>query len=220
MTKNDAPRDAGAKKGAAADEREIEVRLRGSAGASDDSDELARRFAEMAAASGDAEVAFATVDTPVGTTSVAATSRGIVSVGLPNHALDDFVERLASDISPRIVEAPGRLDDARRELSEFFEGERREFGLELDWALVPGGFYRKVLNATARLPYGSTKTYGEIAKSAGNPRAHRAAGTALGVNPLPIVVPCHRIVRAGPDPGNYGGGPELKRWLLELEGSL
>jgi methylated-DNA-[protein]-cysteine S-methyltransferase len=198
----------------------IESRLTRHGDASDHSAELARRFAEMAAASGDAEVAFATLDTPVGRTSVAATPRGVVSVGLPNHPLDDFVERLAVEISPRVVEAPGRLDEARRELEEFFEGDRREFDLRLDWTLVPGGFYRKVLNATSKLPYGATRTYGEIAQSAGNPRAHRAAGTALGANPLPIVVPCHRIVRAGKDPGNYGGGPELKRWLLRLEGSL
>ncbi len=198
----------------------LEAQLRSTGDADEQSAELARRFAEMAAASGDAEVAFATVDTPVGRTSVATTERGIVSVGLPNQELDDFVERLAARISPRVVEAPGRLDTARRELSEFFEGERREFDLDLDWSLVPGGFYRKVLDATAKLDYGQVVTYGEIARSAGNPRAHRAAGTALGSNPLPIVVPCHRIVRAGPDPGNYGGGPELKRWLLELEGSL
>jgi methylated-DNA-[protein]-cysteine S-methyltransferase len=200
------------------DELEAQLRTRGDAG--ERSVDLARRFAEAAAASGDAEVAFATLDTPVGQTSVAATARGIVSVGLPNHPLDHFVERLAARISPRVVEAPGKLDEARRELTEFFDGERREFDLALDWALVPGGFYRKVLDATARLPYGQVKTYGEIARSAGNPRAHRAAGTALGANPLPIVVPCHRIVRAGRDPGNYGGGPELKRWLLELEGAL
>jgi methylated-DNA-[protein]-cysteine S-methyltransferase len=199
-------------------ELETELRTHGDAG--ERSADLARRFAEAAAASGDAEVAFATLDTPVGRTSVATTARGIVSVGLPNHPLDQFVERLAARISPRVVEAPGKLEEARRELSEFFEGERREFDLALDWALVPGGFYRKVLNATARLPYGQVKTYGEIARSAGNPRAHRAAGTALGANPLPIVVPCHRIVRAGTDPGNYGGGPDLKRWLLELEGAL
>ena len=198
----------------------LEAQLRGTGDADEQSAELARRFAEMAAASGDAEVAFATVETPVGRTSVATTERGIVSVGLPNQELDDFVERLAARISPRVVEAPGRLDTARRELSEFFEGERREFDLDLDWSLVPGGFYRKVLDATAKLDYGQVVTYGEIARSAGNPRAHRAAGTALGSNPLPIVVPCHRIVRAGPNPGNYGGGPELKRWLLELEGSL
>jgi methylated-DNA-[protein]-cysteine S-methyltransferase len=198
----------------------IEAQLRGRGDAEASSLELARRFAEAAAASGDAEVAFATLDTPVGQTAVAATANGIVSVGLPNHPLDDFVERLATQISPRVVEAPGKLDEARRELSEFFDGDRRVFDLALDWALVPGGFYRKVLDATAELPYGATMTYGEIARTAGNPRAHRAAGTALGANPLPIVVPCHRIVRAGTDPGNYGGGPELKRWLLELEGSL
>ena len=198
----------------------IEAKLRERGDADRHAAELARRFAEAAAASGDAEVAFATLDTPVGTTSVACTPRGIVSVGLPNHPLDDFVERLANEISPRVVEAPGKLDLARRELTEFFDGERREFDLVLDWSLVPGGFYRKVLDATAKLPYGAKMTYGQIARDAGNPKAHRAAGTALGSNPLPIVVPCHRIVRAGKDPGNYGGGPELKRWLLELEGSL
>ena len=198
----------------------IEAQLRGQGDTPERSAELARRFAEAVAASGDAEVAFATLDTPVGRTAVAGTKRGIVSVGLPNRSLDEFVERLAAQISPRVVEAPAKLDDARRELSEFFEGERREFDLPLDWTLVPGGFYRKVLDATAQLPYGHVKTYGEIARSAGNPRAHRAAGTALGSNPLPLVVPCHRIVRAGRDPGNYGGGPELKRWLLELEGAL
>jgi len=198
----------------------IEAQLRGPGDAVERAAELSRSFAEAAALSGDAEVAFATLDTPVGRASVAATARGIVSVGLPNRPLDDFVARLATRISPRIVEAPGRLDYARRELSEFFEGDRREFDLPLDWTLVPSGFYRKVLDATARLGYGEVMTYGEIARTAGNPRAHRAAGTALGANPLPIVVPCHRIVRAGKDPGNYGGGPELKRWLLELEGSL
>ena len=198
----------------------IETQLRERGDADRHAAELARRFAEAAAASGDAEVAFATLDTPVGTTSVACTPRGIVSVGLPNHPLDDFVERLANEISPKVVEAPGKLDLARRELTEFFDGERREFDLALDWSLVPGGFYRKVLDATAKLPYGAKMTYGQIARDAGNPKAHRAAGTALGANPLPIVVPCHRIVRAGKDPGNYGGGPELKRWLLELEGSL
>ena len=115
----------------------LEAQLRGTGDADEQSAELARRFAEMAAASGDAEVAFATVDTPVGRTSVATTERGIVSVGLPNQELDDFVERLAARISPRVVEAPGKLDTARRELSEFFEGERREFDLDLDWSLVP-----------------------------------------------------------------------------------
>lgn len=200
---------------------EIERDLRDGQGDSlgDDSAELARRFSELAAASGEAEVAFSTLDTPFGITSVAATKSGIVSVGLPNVPLDEFVERLAAGVSPRVVEAPGCLDAARRELDEYFRGARKEFDLALDWTLVPGGFYRKVLDATARLGYGEVMTYGEVARSAGNPRAHRAAGTALGSNPLPIVVPCHRIVRAGGVLGNYGGGPELKRSLLELEGA-
>ena len=182
--------------------------------------DAAARFAELAATKGEAEVTYAQVDSPFGTTSVAATGSGVVAVGLPNRALDDFLDELAATVSPRIVEAPGALDEVRRELDQYFNGRREAFELKLDWQLVPGGFYRKVLRATARLPFGVTATYGEIAGKAGNPRAHRAAGTALGSNPLPIVVPCHRIVRSGGDPGNYGGGPDLKRRLLVLEGAL
>jgi methylated-DNA-[protein]-cysteine S-methyltransferase len=202
------------------DELERKLRAGSRAQGVEASSDLARRFSEAVAASGDAEVAFATLDTPFGLAKVAATGSGVVSVGLPNHSLDDFVARLVTGISPRVVEAPGRLDEARRELDEYFSGARRAFDLDLDWTLVPGGFYRKVLDATAQLGYGEVMTYGQIAGNAGNPRAHRAAGTALGANPLPIVVPCHRIVRTGRDPGNYGGGPELKRRLLELEGAL
>lgn len=179
----------------------------------------AARFAERAAAEGAARVAYARLETPLGVATVAATSRGIVAVGLPNRSLDEFLAELSVGLSPRLVEAPGRLDEARRQLEEYFEGRRRDFALPLDWTLVPGGFYRRVLRATARLPFGATATYGEIAARAGNPRAHRAAGTALGLNPIPILVPCHRIVRSGGDPGNYGGGPEMKRWLLRLEGA-
>lgn len=189
-------------------------------GAARDADDAARRFAERAAAEGAALIAYSTLDTPVGTATIAATPRGVVSVGLPNVALDDFISHLTELISPRIVEAPATLETARRELEEYFAGRREAFDLPLDWRLVPGGFYGKVLRATSRLPFGVTATYGEIAAKAGNARAHRAAGTALGNNPLPIVVPCHRIIRSGGDPGSYGGGPELKRWLLELEGSL
>lgn len=200
-------------------ERELRDLLRAPA-ASDDSASLAGAFAERAAAEGVARVSYATVDTPIGPTRVAATRRGLVAVSLPNRSLDEFLEELAAGVSPRLVEAPGALDEERRELEEYFAGSRTAFDLPLDWQLVPGGFYRKVLRATARLPFGVTATYGEIAGAAGNPRAHRAAGTALGSNPIPIVVPCHRIVRTGGDPGNYGGGPEMKRWLLKLEGAL
>ena len=185
-----------------------------------DAERLAREFAERAAGEGAAQVAYATLDTPLGTAGIAATPRGLVAVSLPNRSLDEFLEEITAGVSPRVVEAPGALDTARRELEEYFAGERTSFDLPLDWRLVPGGFYRKVLRATARLPFGVTATYGEIAAKAGNARAHRAAGTALGSNPIPIVVPCHRIVRSGGDPGNYGGGPEMKRWLLQLEGAL
>jgi methylated-DNA-[protein]-cysteine S-methyltransferase len=190
------------------------------AGLDEAASEAASRFAERAAAEGAAEVAYAILDTPVGATSIAATPRGLISVGLPNRSLDNFLTELATRISPRIVEAPGKLDEARRELDEYFHGAREAFDLPLDWRLVPGGFYRKVLRATSHLPYGATLSYGDIAERAGNRRAHRAAGTALGTNPIPIVVPCHRIVRSAGSPGNYGGGPELKRWLLTLEGAL
>ena len=199
----------------------IEGALSGRGGSLDDQAmEAARRFAERAASEGAARIAYATIDTPVGNASIAASPRGVLSVRLPTEELDPFLVRLAERVSPRIVEAPATLETARRELEEYFSGRRETFDLPLDWQLVPGGFYRKVLRATSRLPFGITATYGEIAARAGNVRAHRAAGTALGSNPIPIVIPCHRIVRSGGDPGNYGGGPELKKWLLRLEGSL
>lgn len=180
----------------------------------------AARLADRAAREGDAEVAFAGFDSPVGSGFVAATERGIVSVALPNRERDEFLDDLAAGVSPRVLEVPARLDAPRRQLDEYFNGARRGFELELDWRLVHSDFYSRVLHETARLPYGATSSYGEIAAAAGNPRAHRAAGTALATNPLPIVVPCHRIVRAGGALGSYGGGPELKRWLLRHEGAI
>jgi methylated-DNA-[protein]-cysteine S-methyltransferase len=167
-----------------------------------------------------AEVAYASFDSPLGTGLVAATRRGVVRVALPNEQLDETIERLAADVSPRILELPGRLDDARRELDQYFEGRRRRFDLELDWRLVRPGFYSRVLRETAKLPFGVTASYGEIADRAGNPRAYRAAGTALGHNPIPLIVPCHRVLLAGGRVGNYGGGPEMKEWLLKLEGAI
>ncbi|MCD6014040.1 MAG: methylated-DNA--[protein]-cysteine S-methyltransferase [Solirubrobacterales bacterium] len=167
-----------------------------------------------------AEVAYARFESPLGTGLVAATGRGVVRVALPNERLDETIERLATDVSPRILELPGRLDDARRELDQYFEGRRRRFDLELDWRLVRPGFYSRVLRETAKLPFGVTASYGEIADRAGNPRAYRAAGTALGHNPIPLIVPCHRVLLAGGRVGNYGGGPEMKEWLLKLEGAI
>ncbi len=166
------------------------------------------------------DVAYASLDTPVGEATVAATERGLVRLMLPNEDRESAFERLAAHVSPRIIEAPARVDRARRELDEYFAGRRRAFDLDVDMTLAHGPFYRRVLDQLRAIDFGETMTYGEIAARAGNPRAVRAAGTACGSNPIPIVVPCHRVVRSGGEIGNYGGGPEMKRFLLELEGAL
>jgi methylated-DNA-[protein]-cysteine S-methyltransferase len=134
--------------------------------------------------------------------------------------MEAVIEDLADDLSPRVLEYPARLDDARRELDEYFEGKRQEFDLPLDWRLSHPGFYRRVLRATARVPFGEMITYRDAAEQAGNSRAFRAAGSALGSNPIPIVVPCHRVIRSDGDVGNYGGGPHMKRFLLRLEQAI
>lgn len=180
----------------------------------------AREFAEAAERDGLAEVAYASFDSPIGHGHVAATERGIVSVGLPNLSADQFLDRLAGGVGARVLELPRRLDPARRQLDRYFSGDLREFELDLDWSLAGSAFSSRVLHETARLAYGETASYGEVAARAGNPRAHRAAGTALGHNPIPIIVPCHRVLRAGGVLGNYGGGPEMKEWLLKHEGAL
>jgi methylated-DNA-[protein]-cysteine S-methyltransferase len=179
----------------------------------------AKRFALHAEQEGLAEVVYATADSPFGEITLAATERGLVRLNLPRYRQDDFLALLSKEISPAIIESPKRLDPVRRQIDEYFEGTRKSFGVELDWRLIHG-FQERVLRATYEIPWGNTLSYGEIAAKAGNPRAHRAAGTALGRNPIPLIVPCHRITRAGGVPGNYGGGPEMKRALLELEGSL
>jgi methylated-DNA-[protein]-cysteine S-methyltransferase len=171
------------------------------------------------------DVAYAHVDSPFGDLIVARTDRGVVEVALPTHRgskqdEDAVLEQLASQVSPRVLESPSRLDAERRQLDEYFEGKRERFDVPVDWALTPKGFRNRALHAVARIPYGKTKTYAEIAKSAGNPRAFRAAGTACGHNPVPLIVPCHRVVQSGGGIGNYGGGPEMKRALLDLEGAL
>jgi methylated-DNA-[protein]-cysteine S-methyltransferase len=136
---------------------------------------------------------------------------------LDRYALDEALTQIAARISPRVLEDPSALDEPRRQLDEYFGGHRRDFEIPLDWSLVQG-FGREVLDRTARIPYGQVATYGEVARDIGRPRASRATGNALGANPIPIVVPCHRVVRAGGVLGNYGGGPERKAQLLELEG--
>jgi methylated-DNA-[protein]-cysteine S-methyltransferase len=201
------------------DTRQLKTALGGVS--TDDADAAASRLADRASREGLVDVAYAKVDTPLGTAMIAGTDRGLVRLMLPNDSPERVLERIARDLSPRLLELPARLDRERRELDEYFAGRRQAFDLELDWRLTPSGFYRKVLRAAARkLPFGTTASYGEVAGWAGNPRAYRAAGTALGSNPIPIVVPCHRVLRAGGEIGDYGGGPDMKEWLLRLEGAI
>jgi methylated-DNA-[protein]-cysteine S-methyltransferase len=171
------------------------------------------------------DVAYAHVDSPFGDLIVARTERGVVEVALPTHRgsrqrEEEVLGQLATLVSPRVLESASRLDEERRQLDEYFAGKRERFDVPVDWALTPKGFRNRALHAVARIPYGKTKTYAEIAKAAGNPRAFRAAGTACGHNPVPLIVPCHRVVQSGGGIGNYGGGPEMKRALLDLEGAI
>jgi methylated-DNA-[protein]-cysteine S-methyltransferase len=182
--------------------------------------EAARRLAQRAAEEGLADVVYAPVDSPFGELLLAATGRGLVRLAFPEENVDSVLERISQRVSPRIVEAPGRLQEARRELDEYFDGRRHSFELALDWSLVGGPFGRKVLRVTSEIPYGGVLSYREVAADAGSPRGSRAAGNALGSNPMPIVVPCHRVLHSGGGLGGYGGGVERKRWLLELEGAL
>jgi methylated-DNA-[protein]-cysteine S-methyltransferase len=182
-------------------------------------DALAQAFVRRAEREGLLDVAYAEVDSPVGRLLVATTPRGLVRVSFPIESSEKVLEELAGSVSPRILESPTKLDEARRELERYFEGRLHDFDLPLDWQLTQG-FYRKVLRATARIPYGQTRSYKQMAKRAGSPRAVRATGSALGSNPLPIIVPCHRVLRTGGALGGYGGGLETKQALLELEGAL
>jgi methylated-DNA-[protein]-cysteine S-methyltransferase len=177
------------------------------------------RLAERAAEENLLDVAYARADSPFGTLLLAGTPRGLVRVGLPNQDADALLEDLARRVSPRVLEAPTQLDRARRELDLYFEGKLTDFDLPLDWQLSRD-FRRRVLRAIARIPYGQTRSYTQMARSAGNERAVRAAGTACGSNPLPLVVPCHRVLRTGGALGGYGGGLPMKEGLLRLEGSL
>ncbi len=175
------------------------------------------RLADRANDEGLLDVAYAMSDSPFGPLLLAATPRGLVKLSLPGHDPEEALEDLAARISPRVLEAPARLDEVRRELDLYFEGKLTEFDLPLDWQLSRD-FRRRALRAIDRIPYGKTRSYTEIARSAGNERAVRAAGTACGANPIPIVVPCHRVLRTSGALGGYGGGLPMKEALLELEG--
>jgi methylated-DNA-[protein]-cysteine S-methyltransferase len=170
----------------------------------------------MAAAEPLADVAVAPVDAPFGRIWVAVTERGLVRVSFDPH--EEVLAELARRVSPKVLDAPRRADEARRELDDYFAGRRHAFDLPLDWSLVRSEFQRRVLETAVAIPYGGQRTYTEVAAAAGNPRAVRAAGSALGANPLCIVVPCHRVLRIGGGLGGYAGGLPVKRWLLDREG--
>ena len=176
------------------------------------------RIAAEARATGAEDVAYAVEDSPIGRLLLAATPRGLLRISYTDHfPVDATLAEIAARVSPRVLEDPAALDEPRRQLDEYFGGRRRSFELPLDWALV-GPFGRRVLGRTARIPFGEVETYGAVARDIGSPRASRATGNALGANPMPIVVPCHRVVRAGGVVGHYTGGRERKLRLLALEG--
>jgi methylated-DNA-[protein]-cysteine S-methyltransferase len=177
------------------------------------------RLRARAAEEGLLDVAYATADSPFGPLLLARTRKGLVRVGLPNQDRDELLVDLAARVSPRVLESPAELEEARRELDLYFDGKLDRFDLPLDWRLS-GGFRQRVLRAINRIPYGQTRSYTEMACRAGNERAVRAAGTACGSNPIPLVVPCHRVLRTGGALGGYGGGLPMKRALLSLEGVL
>lgn len=199
-------------------DRGIEERLRGLAGPAPA--EWARIRAELGARAADeglVDVAVERHDSPLGTLLLGATGEGLVRIALPVEDADAVMADLARRVSPRVLRAPrAAVTDARRQLDEYFAGRRRSFDLPLDWRLS-SGFRREALRAIAAIPYGATASYREVAARAGSPNAVRAAGTACATNPLPIVVPCHRVLRTGGGLGGYLGGVEMKSRLLDLE---
>lgn len=182
-------------------------------------EELARlhlALEEASAAGGLIDVAYRTIDTPVGPLLLATTERGVVRVAFESEGHDAVLAALAEKLSPRILKSPRRLDALAAEFDEYFAGRRRSFDLPLDLSLSKG-FRRDVLEQLRSIGYGRTRSYSEVATAAGSPRAVRAVGSACATNPLPIVVPCHRVLRADGSLGGYLGGLEAKRTLLALE---
>ena len=182
------------------------------------SPELDARFREAAAAEGLLDVAYDLVDTPVGQLLVAVTDRGLCEVSFDPEP-EREVETLARNFGARVLRSPRPTDETRRQLDEYFAGERHDFELPLDLGLTRE-FGRAVLDQLARVPYGELTTYGALAAQAGRPRAARAVGTVMNRNPVPIVLPCHRVVGSTGALTGYAGGLDRKRALLELEGAI
>jgi methylated-DNA-[protein]-cysteine S-methyltransferase len=194
--------------------KDLEAQLAAGPDAIDYADAVAAAR-RAAAKAGVVDVAYTTADTPVGPLVMAATDDGLLMIEFGGDAtrLDEIAQR----VSPRIVELPRRLDEVRRQLDQYFAGRRHDFDLPLDWRLSRG-FRRAVLDELVRVPYGQITSYQALAEQAGSPRAVRAVGSAMATNPIPIVVPCHRVLRSDGTLGGYGGGLDTKRWLLALEG--
>jgi methylated-DNA-[protein]-cysteine S-methyltransferase len=186
------------------------------AGAPADLRELHTRLAAAAQRDGILDVAYRTVDSPVGPLLLAATEAGLVRIAYASEDHDAVLQALADRISPRVLNAPARLETAARELDEYFTGRRRTFDLPLDWRLS-SGFRHAVLSHLPEIGYGQTASYAAVAALAGHPKAVRAAATACATNPLPVVVPCHRVIYSDGRMGRYLGGPEAKSTLLTLE---
>ncbi len=179
---------------------------------------LHARLVAAAERDGLLDVAYRSLDSPVGSLLLAATPTGLVRVAFAGLGQESALAALAAQLGPRILHAPKRLDPVVRQLEEYFSGTRRLFDLALDLRLVHG-FRRDVVAQLQRIGYGHTQSYGEVAAAVGSPRAVRAVGTACALNPVPIVLPCHRVVRSDGAPGQYAGGVEAKRLLLSLEAS-
>ena len=177
------------------------------------------RLSARAADDGLVDVAVATMDLPVGELFVAVTRKGLVTIAFEDEPREEIVERLARKVSPRVLEAAGPTDDARRELEEYFRARRHVFELGIDRRLM-SDFAWEVLRATSGVGFGELATYGQIAERIHRPKASRAVGRALGSNPIPIVIPCHRVVGAGGSLTGYAGGLPRKQALQRLEGSL
>jgi methylated-DNA-[protein]-cysteine S-methyltransferase len=177
------------------------------------------RLAEDAHAAGLVDVAYRTVDSPIGSLLVAATDAGLLRIAFASEDHAKVLDDLARSVGARVLRDERRLDAASRELDDYFGGRRREFTVAVDLR-VSGDFRRAVLDVLRTIPYGTTFSYADVATRAGNARAVRAAGSACAANPIPIVVPCHRVVRSDGVIGNYLGGTATKRWLLDAEGAL
>ena len=180
---------------------------------------LTTGLARRAKDAGLLDVAYAELDSPIGELIVFVTPRGLLRVKYADEPIEGVLDEVAVRVSPRILRAPSRTDGVRQQLDGYFALRRQRFDLPLDWSLVRG-FAGNVLRETARIPFGDISSYGQVARQAGSPRAARAAGNALGSNPIPIVVPCHRVLHANGSLGGYSGGLDRKRYLLALEGSL